>query len=130
MIEELSGKPLSDEFVEANRAWIEDCMERGVYWAWFAEDASGIIGVAAVRERAASPRETDPLGREAYVQNVYVESRARGRGIARALMEHLLAWCDAAGYNRIALRASDDGRGLYEKLRFVADTQMILAPPR
>lgn len=43
-------------------------------------------------------------------------------------MREVLAYCEDHGYERIALRASEEGRSLYEELGFVADTQMIYRP--
>lgn len=128
MLEEHRGAPIEPDFAKANCDWIKACMERDVYSAWFAEDDGGILGVVGLRNRDASPRPTDPVGREAYVQNLYVEPRARRRGIARALMREVLTFCKDHGYDRIALRASDKGRSLYEQLGFVPDTQMIYRP--
>lgn len=64
--------------------------------------------------------------RFAYVNSVYVYPAYRRRGIARRLMEMALAWAREHRCSQVRLRASDDGRPLYEQLGFRASTEMQL----
>jgi GNAT superfamily N-acetyltransferase len=64
--------------------------------------------------------------RFAYVNSVYVYPPYRRRGIARRLMEMALAWAREHECTQVRLRASDDGRPLYEQLGFRASTEMQL----
>jgi GNAT superfamily N-acetyltransferase len=53
------------------------------------------------------------------------------RGLARRLMDTMLAWCRAQGMHSIYLHASDHGRPLYESLGFTATNEMrIVLGPR
>ena len=72
-----------------------------------------VVGCAAMilEERPARPGEERPLG--GFVHNVYVLPEARGKGVARALMERLRAEAEARGVSRLSLRASAAGRPLY-----------------
>jgi ribosomal protein S18 acetylase RimI-like enzyme len=58
------------------------------------------------------------------VLNVYVDPVWRRRGVAKALMRTLLDALSERGIGRIVLHASDEGRGLYERLGFVATNEM------
>lgn len=61
-------------------------------------------------------------GRElAWIGMVLTDPEFRGRGFARALMEHALAWLERRGVGCVKLDATDMGRPLYEKLGFVAE---------
>lgn len=62
----------------------------------------------------------------AMILNMYVEPEYRRRGIARKLMETMIAWCRENGFANVALHASDAGRPLYEQLGFKATTEMRL----
>lgn len=62
----------------------------------------------------------------AYVNAVYVRAAYRRRGIARRLMQLAIAWARERGCKSIRLRASDDGRYLYESLGFEAGREMEL----
>lgn len=72
-----------------------------------------VVGCAAMilEERPARPGDGRPLG--GFVHNVYVLPEARGKGVARALMERLRAEAEARGVSRLSLRASAAGRPLY-----------------
>ncbi len=54
----------------------------------------------------------------AMILNVYVEREHRRRGVARALMNAMIAWCREHDFVSVGLHASDDGRHLYEQLGF------------
>ena len=58
----------------------------------------------------------DLICRKATVLNVYTDPEYRRRGIARKLMEAILAWCRSQGLADVFLHASHDGRPLYEQL--------------
>ena len=64
--------------------------------------------------------------RRAMILNMYVEKPYRRRGIARALMEVMIAWCRKEGFGYVGLHASDEGRPLYEKLGFRPTNEMRL----
>ena len=59
--------------------------------------------------------------RLAWIGMVLTHPDYRGRGLARALMEHAIAWLRARGVEWIKLDATDMGRPLYERLGFVAE---------
>jgi GNAT superfamily N-acetyltransferase len=60
------------------------------------------------------------------ILNVYTYSQFRRRGIARRLMQTMIAWCAGEGLARVALHASEDGRHLYESLGFELSNEMRL----
>jgi len=119
----------------ATASYLRDAMPRGEYVAWVAErpDAEPpILGGAGVQLRSILPRprpgsEDLELGPEAIVLNVYVESSWRRRGVATTLMRALLTELAARDIRRIVLHASDEGRGMYERLGFVATNEMRLS---
>jgi GNAT superfamily N-acetyltransferase len=72
----------------------------------------------------ASPR--DPQPARPIVVNMYTERAHRRRGLARRLMETMIAHVRDAGYPNLYLHATPDGRPLYEHLGFVATNEMRL----
>lgn len=64
--------------------------------------------------------------RTAHINAVFVRAAYRRRGIARELMRMALDWAREAGCTRVRLRASDDGRPLYEALGFRSGREMEL----
>ena len=65
--------------------------------------------------------------RAAHVNAVFVKPAYRRRGIARRLMELAVAWARERGCRRVRLRASDEGRLLYQTLGFAAGREMELS---
>ncbi len=124
MAEETDATKLSAQLVDATRRWLRENTQRGIMRSWLAQSDGKIIGTVSCRIRDTSPREFDLIGKEAYVHNLYVEPAYRNRGIGRSLMQVLLDWCKDNGYTRVALRASEMGRPLYERMGFVADRSM------
>lgn len=62
----------------------------------------------------------------AHVNAVYVKPAYRRRGIAGRLMQLAIAWARERGCTRVRLRASEDGRFLYEHLGFREGREMEL----
>lgn len=60
----------------------------------------------------------------AYVNAVYVRPAYRRRGIARELMQLVIAWSRERGCRSVRLRASEEGRFLYESLGFGQGREM------
>jgi GNAT superfamily N-acetyltransferase len=62
----------------------------------------------------------------AYVNAVFVQPAYRRRGIASRLMKLAVAWSRERGCTSVRLRASEDGRYLYEMLGFQEGREMEL----
>lgn len=127
-----------DDCAEPLRAASETALRAlfasGEYRGWFARDGtSRVIAGAGAHIKPHLPRMVPGRHRVAceavpLVVNVYTEPAWRGRGVARALMQRLMDWAQAEGYDRVVLHASDAGRGLYEGLGFVATNEMRWNP--
>jgi GNAT superfamily N-acetyltransferase len=114
------------ELREANRRWLAGHFGRDCA-AWLAEIDGQIAGCAAVVWFDHPPTPTNPGGVEAYILNVYTRPEWRRRGVARALMEQVVSEARKAGVRRIWLRASDEGRPLYEEMGFRQTNYLQLA---
>ena len=113
---------------------LSDVIASGEYIAWVAHPIGQpqvVIAGAGVQLRRLLPRPDDGgtrvvRGREGIVLNMYVEPDYRRRGIARQLMNAIIAWA-REGEGRVArlvLHASEDGRHLYSTMGFVATNEM------
>jgi GNAT superfamily N-acetyltransferase len=100
-------------------AWVEPRLHDASFHAWFLESGGVPVAGAAcwIRERHpgihAGPRDD-----VAYVLNVYTAPAHRSRGLARRLMEEIIAWARADGFDTVELHASDQGRPLYDSMGF------------
>jgi GNAT superfamily N-acetyltransferase len=112
---------------DANERWIGEHFGHD-FVAWIADLDGGPVACAALMWSPHPPGPGNPAGLEAYILNVYTRPEARRMGLARALMERLVEETRAAGVHRIWLRASDDGRPLYEAMGFRAGKYLELRP--
>ncbi len=116
-----------DRMIEATAPWLAGALADGSYHGWLAETAEGQVvagGGVIVTPWLARPREGDP--RRAVIVNVYTEPGWRGRGLARRIVETILAWLREQGLHSVDLHASDAGRHLYETLGFEPTNEMRL----
>jgi GNAT superfamily N-acetyltransferase len=100
----------------------------GSYRGWLAVAAGGdVVAGGGVIILKFQPHPIDPVPRRAWVVNMFTEEAHRRHGLARRLMETMVAWCRAEGMRFLYLHASDDGRPLYESLGFEVTNEMRLA---
>jgi GNAT superfamily N-acetyltransferase len=116
-----------DRMVKVAGPWLDRAMADGSYHHWLALDTSGSVaggGGVLLCPWPANPR--DPCIERAVILNVYTEPEFRKRGIARQIMQTILAWIKEQGLRSVNLHASIEGRPLYEKLGFEATNEMRL----
>ena len=124
------GYPDDDRLAAAMKAaegFFARRLANGEYQAWFIEDRSGKViagGGVVVFDYHAGPR--DPSPRRPVIVNVYTDPAHRREGLARFLMQTMIAWCRSEGFGSVVLHASDQGRHLYETLGFVPTNEMRL----
>ena len=92
---------------------------------WFviaADDRIVATGGAFVRR---DPIFTALLGVQATIGGVYTEPAFRRRGCARRIVRALLEYGRGDGWDNVRLRASRQGRPLYEGFGFVPGDEMV-----
>jgi len=122
----------ADALHQATLAFLRRLMPAGEYVGWLAsplDRPTEVVAGAGAQVRALLPRpvgdgQTLRTGPEAIVVNVYTEPAWRRRGVARTLMEHVIAWAREQAMGRLVLHASKDGRALYEQLGFTPTNEM------
>ena len=118
--------------IDASTKYFQRSIPGGEYIAWLihtSADPSNVVAGGGVQLRSLLPRPGADgghvlIGREAIVLNMYVERDWRRRGLARRLMNEIIAWARQAGIVRLVLHASDEGRPLYESMGFVPTPEM------
>ena len=119
--------------LESSTEYLAKALSNGEYVGWLAQLTAAphsVIGGGGVQFRPLVPR-TDPegqsilSGKEGLILNVYVDPAYRRQGVARKIMEAIIAWAPGAGIVRLVLHASPDGRSLYESLGFLASNEML-----
>ena len=115
-----------DAVVSLSSAYLKTAMADGSFRAWLAAEGDRVVAGGAV---IISPWPAHPYDlecRRATILNVYTDPEYRRRGIARQLMQTIIAWCQREGFARVTLHASDEGRSLYESLGFEPSNEMRL----
>jgi GNAT superfamily N-acetyltransferase len=108
------------------RPFIEGALEDGTYRCWLVEDGELIVTGGGLAIVGFQPTPLDPSPRRVWVLNMYTEPAYRRRGLARQIMQSMIAWCREQGVRSVCLHASDDGRPLYELLGFKPTSEMRL----
>jgi GNAT superfamily N-acetyltransferase len=127
--------PLFDRYRATCESRMREMLETGEYIGWLAlpnDRNPKIIAGAGVQLRRVLPHPVeDPdgditiaEGRHAMIHNVFTESEWRRRGIARLLLEQIIAWARAERIDSLVLHTSDEGRALYEELGFIQTSEM------
>lgn len=120
------------EVLRVSEIYFRKAVPEGRYRGWLACTCDGDVvggGGIVINDWPAHPRESQPL--RAWILNMFVEPAYRRQGIARRLMDAMIAWCRDAGFVNVSLHASVEGRPLYESLGFVPTNEMRLTiPPR
>lgn len=115
----------------ASRRFIEREMPAGTFLSWVVERDGAVVAGGGLQLRPMMPRpgyvDDEP---EVIVLSMWTEPAHRRRGLARRLVEAMLAWCRERGYRRIVLHASADGRPLYESIGFKQTNELRLDLPR
>jgi len=128
-------RDLFESFRAQSRDTLQWMLERGDYVGWLAssdKEPGRIVAGAGVQLRGVQahpqPNADGKIdivsGRQAIIQNVYAEPDWRRRGLATLLIKRIIDWARQEGIDSLVLHASDEGRALYERLGFIATTEM------
>jgi len=114
------------EMTRLTNEYLQRAITDGSFRPWLAFDAAHPVAGGAVLISPGPAHPYDLECRRARILNVYTNRDYRRRGIARQLMQTMIASCKDQGFARVTLHASDDGRRLYESLGFEASNEMKL----
>ena len=114
-----------DRMESGSAQYLREALPGGTYRAWMAETDQGEVvsggGIALVPW----PGSPDfPAPQRGWILGIYTEPAYRRKGIARQIMEAILAWCRSEGFGYVSLHASKDGRALYEVMGFKPTNEM------
>ena len=114
----------------ASLSWLRSALGSGLYQGWLVEDTEGrALAGAGVTWQHLQPSPASGTQARAYLDNVYVAPQARRQGLARRLVQRLLAECEGRGVQLVTLHATAAGRPVYETLGFVPTDEMRLTLP-
>ncbi|MCW2572750.1 MAG: Acetyltransferase [Frankiales bacterium] len=93
-------------------------LDEADFVAYGVEEAGRLVscGTGWLEEHLPSPGQFD--GRRGHIASMSTEQEWKRRGYAREVFGALMEWFADAGIPRVDLRATEDGRGLYESFGF------------
>lgn len=117
----------------AYRVWARPRLQNGTLVGLLAEAADGRVvagGCVWLRENQPRPGWEDQT--VPYLLSMYTEPEQRGKGLASRIVREAIRWSRSHGYARLVLHASDEGRGVYQRLGFTRTWEMRyrLSPTR
>jgi len=112
--------------MKTSEPYLHEAITNHTLHAWVAELDSQVIGGGLIIVSPWLSHPYDQECRRATILNMYIAPEFRRRGIARRLMQTMIAWCREQGFAGVTLHASDQGRPLYESLGFEPTTEMQL----
>jgi GNAT superfamily N-acetyltransferase len=113
-------------FDGALRAWLRTHLADGSFRAWIADDAGTVVAGSGLTVLDRPPYPGNATGLDGYVTNMYTLPAYRRRGLARQLLEVLIAHARQVGITRLFLEASREGQPLYEEFGFELTRGMAL----
>jgi len=115
------------EVQQANVKYFEHKLKSEQFIAWVAVVENEVIGISGLVFFERPPHGENISGLEAYIMNMYTKPAFRGNGIAQALLNECISYCQSIGVGRIWLHTSKEGYPLYKKMGFVEkDSEMEL----
>lgn len=115
--------------LEANQAFFQRHLGSPAWQSWVAEfdpapapaaapasPVVGAIGTLAFFERPPYPG--NPLGRDAYLLNMFTAPAYRGKGAARAIVQAVIGEARRRGVRKLILHATEAGRPIYAEAGF------------
>ena len=115
-----------DAMVSNARPFIESSLRDGSYRAWLIEVGGRVVAGGGVAIVAYQPTPFDEVARRAFVLNMYTEPAYRRQGLAKQVLEAIIAWCREQRFKAVLLHASDAGRPLYRNVGFEPTNEMRL----
>ena len=98
----------------------------GTYRGWFVEIEGRIVAGGGVLVLPFQPQINHPRPERPWIVNMFTEPEYRRQGLARVLLDEMLAWCRRESFPLVSLHASDEGRSVYTAIGFIPSNEMRL----
>jgi len=112
---------------EAVAYYLRRAIPAGQFYGWLAlTDEGAAVGSGGVVVDQHPPGPNNLSGQVGYIMNLSIVPAYRRQGIARRIMQAMLAWLTERGIHLAALHATNVGRPLYQELGFQPSNEMRL----
>lgn len=114
-----------EDYIGAFCKTVGDELARGTYRAWLAEADGTPVACAVLIWWPMPPTRDELHRRRGYVSSVYTRPEYRRLGLARTMMEMLLAEARDLGIRKVLLNSSTMGRQLYLNMGFQMNERVL-----
>jgi GNAT superfamily N-acetyltransferase len=108
--------------VEAHKRYFSESIPAGKYLGIAAQAEGKVVGTGGLVLLERPPYRGNLSGVEGYLMNIYTVPNWRGKGVASAVVDQILALAKQSEVKRVWLHAEPEARRIYEKAGFVAKT--------
>lgn len=116
LIEE--GQTMAASIDQALENYFRNQLTSNNYVQWLVEQDEQIVATGAIQYIPFPPSYFNPTGLRGYIANMYTIPEARNQGIAKQLVNRLLADAQQRNVRHSFLIASEMGKPLYKKIGF------------
>ena len=109
---------MPDRFKDNTYKYLREHIDDNTLVAWLAVDEGKIVSIAIICFYNVLPTVSNISGKTGYILNVYTLKDYRRIGLAKRLLTELINEAKALNAGKIYLKATDDGRKVYEKMGF------------
>ena len=121
----------ADEFFRRNVEFFRTHIAGGDFISFLAFDGDDAAACSGMSLQVHPPTYENPSGKSGYISNMFTRPDWRHRGLAKQLVDRLVAAARDAGCAKLYLNASAMGRPLYVKYGFIpADGEMSFDIPQ
>lgn len=118
-LDEISDQEDISLLYDMTHKYFTEMLPKEEFVAWVAETESKVVGTSGLVFFRRPPYQGNLAGIEAYVLNIYTLPEWRGKGIATALVNEILAFVKTTETRRVWLHASSFGKHIYEQAGFI-----------
>jgi GNAT superfamily N-acetyltransferase len=106
------------DIIEATREYFTRQLSGYHFSAFFVQYGAEVVATGGLVVYDNPPGPSNPSGTEGYIMNMYTVPAWRGHGLAKLILDRLVEHARAEGAGRVWLRASEQGRKVYERFGF------------
>ncbi|WP_339174273.1 GNAT family N-acetyltransferase [Solibacillus sp. FSL R5-0691] len=112
------GQTVSSNIDEQLRSFFDKQLNSNQFVQWIIEEEKRAIATGGIQFISFPPSYSNSTGIRGYILNMYTVPESRGRGLAKQLVERLLAEAQERNVHHIFLISSPMGKPLYKKIGF------------
>lgn len=117
-VSDIGDIPSPEEFSESTSKYFKSHIEKEDLIIWLAVDKDEIVATVEFCIYEIMPTLSSMCGKTGLLLNVWTDENYRRQGLATKLLNNTIEDAKKSGVMNISLKATDQGRPVYEKLGF------------